>query len=950
MKQSLMAVFLTSTTLMGTSFLFGSPAAHATTPDQVGGSAYGIQVQLAGNTLIPKTPTVTLPVSGEPPQSATTVAVPLTGVVTANALNAQTASVNPGTALESVTSEAGAVGTASLPGVELLGSIDAQAVNASCTSNASGSTATTTIVGLTAAGSPITIPEVGGVIEPNTDIILPSALADLISLEANVQVQQNRGDGSGADGTDMTVTGLVITVLAPLDKGAVIDIGEAQCAATGSDIEPVPTITGIDPTIGPATGGTLVTITGAHFVPTSLVTFGGVPADVATEAPDQITAYSPAAVDQSTNSTVDVVVSNQYGVSLTSPADQFTYIAKPTINPNVGIGFTPTSGPTTGGQLVTITGSNFYVGDPLIAVFFGTNAATDATVVNSTTVTAETPPGSPGPVSVSLTDTGGSTTAAQLYTYVAPAVDITGLNPDYGPVAGGTSVTITGVGFTTASTVTFGGAPATITPGSVTPDGTQMVVVDPPHVAGVVDVIVTSGTNVSPSVQQDQFTYVGPPTINANGLSPTSGPTSGGTPVTITGTGFAPGVPTVVDFGTGPTDLNPATDVVVVSSTVITAVSPPHAAGPVSVAVGDFAGTAIAPQLFTYYPPPSILGISPTSGPEAGGETVYIGGANLCNATGVTFGGVNAPIQSISSDCTTITVTEPPGTGTVPVVVITPGEDVTSPIDFTYIQPGYWEAAADGGVFSFGGAQFYGSVPGVLQPGQTLNSPIVAMADTPDHGGYWLFAGDGGVFAFGDAQFYGSVPGVLQPGQVLNGPIVAAEATPDGGGYREFAADGGVFDFGDAQFYGSLPGSHIIPDQPISAAVSTPIGQGYWLVAQDGGVFTYGNAQFEGSAAGEIFGKVVSMATTPDGLGYWLFLAEGPVAHEGDAEAGLGGASNIAGTIVFGQSTSTGKGYWEFSSKGDVYTFGDAPNEGSLVNAHLNAPITAGIAFGSTTP
>ena len=64
---------------------------------------------------------------------------------------------------------------------------------------------------------------------------------------------------------------------------------------------------------------------------------------------------------------------------------------------------------------------------------------------------------------------------------------------------------------------------------------------------------------------------------------------------------------------------------------------------------------------------------------------------------------------------------------------------------------GYWEAASDGGVFTFGSAHFYGST-GSLH----LNSPIVGMAATPDGGGYWLVAADGGVFSFGDAHFYGS--------------------------------------------------------------------------------------------------------------------------------------------------------------------------------------------------
>jgi hypothetical protein len=59
--------------------------------------------------------------------------------------------------------------------------------------------------------------------------------------------------------------------------------------------------------------------------------------------------------------------------------------------------------------------------------------------------------------------------------------------------------------------------------------------------------------------------------------------------------------------------------------------------------------------------------------------------------------------------------------------------------------------AADGGIFSFGDAAFYGSTGSIA-----LNQPVVGMAATPGGHGYWLVAGDGGIFSFGDAAFYGS--------------------------------------------------------------------------------------------------------------------------------------------------------------------------------------------------
>src|SRR5438876_1095770 len=85
---------------------------------------------------------------------------------------------------------------------------------------------------------------------------------------------------------------------------------------------------------------------------------------------------------------------------------------------------------------------------------------------------------------------------------------------------------------------------------------------------------------------------------------------------------------------------------------------------------------------------------------------------------------------------------------------------------------GYWLAANDGGIFSFGDAKFKGSTGAI-----TLNKPIVGIAVDLLTGGYWLVASDGGIFAF-SAPYFGSTGGMT-----LNSPIVAMTATLTGKGY-----------------------------------------------------------------------------------------------------------------------------------------------------------------------
>jgi Calx-beta domain len=150
----------------------------------------------------------------------------------------------------------------------------------------------------------------------------------------------------------------------------------------------------------------------------------------------------------------------------------------------------------------------------------------------------------------------------------------------------------------------------------------------------------------------------------------------------------------------------------------------------------------------------------------------------------------------------------------------------------------YWLVAADGGIFAYGDAGYFGSTGTV-----PLNLPIVGMAATPTGAGYWLVAADGGIFSFGDARFFGSTGNIP-----LQRPIVGMAATPTGAGYWLVAADGAVHGFGDAGFFGSL--ADIPLNFPVVGIAPARTGGGYLLANSSGGVFAFGDAVFSGSAAG----------------------------------------------------------------------------------------------------
>ncbi len=240
---------------------------------------------------------------------------------------------------------------------------------------------------------------------------------------------------------------------------------------------------------------------------------------------------------------------------------------------------------------------------------------------------------------------------------------------------------------------------------------------------------------------------------------------------------------------------------------------------------------------------------------------------------------------------------------------------------------GYWIDAADGGVFSFGNAQFHGSMGG-----KALNQPMVGMVGTHDAQGYWTVAADGGIFSFGDAAFHGSMGG-----RALNKPVVAMAVTPDGGGYWLVASDGGIFSFGDAGFYGST--GSLVLNRPVIGMVPTHDGKGYWLIASDGGLFAFGDAAFHGSlGSSPPATPIVGVAPSLDGGGYWMLEADGVVHTFGDAASVSVAADSPPLSAMRGPMTGlipdfTGGGFDAVNASGQAFAYGDAPYFGDVTTA-----------------
>lgn len=408
-----------------------------------------------------------------------------------------------------------------------------------------------------------------------------------------------------------------------------------------------PAVTSMLPANADAAGGNLIVISGTGFASGATVRFGTALSPNITVA--GTTAIIATVPPGTAGMSVTVLVTNPDGSVVAVPTP-FTYNAAP-ISALAVTSASPSTGAATGGTVVTISGTGFLPG---ATVYFGTTPGANVSLTDSTLMTVIAPAGALGSaVNVSVTNSNGFTTLAPgSYTFGSGAATsvgggvqptISALSPSSGTAAGGTPVTLLGSGFVSGITVSFGGVPATNV--SVV-NSTQITLTTPSGAVGPVAVMVTSPGGSFGGVSNG-FTYlVATPQLAS--VAPSEGLLVGGTPITLSGSGFVVGASVTIGG-------QPARNVAVTSPTTITAVSPPGVPGGAVVLVTNPGGiiTGLATG-FTYSATPAastltVTGVSPSSGPMAGGTLVTITGQGFSAGAIVTVGGVPATNVTVLS-------------------------------------------------------------------------------------------------------------------------------------------------------------------------------------------------------------------------------------------------------------------------------------------------------------
>lgn len=475
-------------------------------------------------------------------------------------------------------------------------------------------------------------------------------------------------DFGGVACTDISTTKdtLACTVPSTITAGsvAVTVTGRANRSAstTFTYTLSAPTVTSFSPDSGTVDGGTSVFISGTGFASTTTATIGGIPClFVNVLNSTMLECISPVLVAGS----YPVVVTNANGLSATA-ATTYAYNETPTLT-----SLTPIVGSTAGGTTITLTGTDFLSG---ARVYIGSTSCGSVNVVSSTTITCVTASTTTtGLQNVRVTnDDNQSAVLNNAFTYYGVPT-ISTISPTAGAIGGGSTITVTGTNFTSATTMEVGGvACATLTYVSAT----SMTCVTPNQVAGAY--AVTAYNPGTATATYNSFTYQDGPDITA--VTPNAGPLAGSTALVITGTNFRTGATVLV--GTA------SCAVTSLTATQIDCTTSANVAGTYAVTVTN-TDTQTDSELaaFTYQPAPTVTSVSPAYGAVGGLTNVVVNGSGFSGVTAVTIGGntCNITAQTATTvDCTTTAGTAGPAGVT---VVNGDGQITTLAAAYTYLNP-----------------------------------------------------------------------------------------------------------------------------------------------------------------------------------------------------------------------------------------------------------------------
>ena len=633
----------------------------------------------------------------------------------------------------------------------------------------------------------------------------------------------------------------------------------------------VPTLASSSVVSGPTAGGTGLTLTGTGFqnqgAGPNAVTFGGVAATNIVVVDDtSLTCDVPAGVP---GMTVDVEVTNTNGVA--TMVGGFFYHPLPTL-----VSITPVSGSFTGGSGVELTGTGFQDNTPGVnAVTFGGVAATNVVVVSDTTLTCDTPAGAAASVvDIAVSNLNGAAMVAMAYTYTTEPL-VASVTPASGVPGGATSVTISGLGFVNPAagpnTVTFGGSPAT----SVVTLNDTTITCDTPAgaPATMVDVAVSNSNGIG--VRVNGFRYFGPPALTLVG--PGVGRSFGGTPVTLTGTGFQDDNPgtNVVTF-----DGALAASVMVVNDTTITCLTPVGAAGwTIDVVVTNDNGVATLMNGYRYAALPTLASVTPPNGSTAGGSSVTLTGTGFQNdgagTNTVTFGGAAATNVAVVND-TTLTCDTPTGAASVDVIVSNTNGSATLSSGFTFFAPptvtsvGPTSGSSLGGeAVTVTGSGFQNNGPGinVVTFDETTATNVVVVNDTtitcdtptgtPGSSVDVVVSNDNGTDTLTDGYAYHDEPSLTGVAPSSGSTAGGTGVTLTGSGFLDNAAGTNSVSFG------GNPATNVVVASDTTITCDTPAGAGGSVdvvVSNDNGS---GSALGAFSYSGSISASISTVTVSP---------------------------------------------------------------------------------------